>query len=299
MNPTTLLLYGRSNSGKTTLVGELAEWLLTTKGLKTRLYTADRGGTGPIDPYINLGVIEPIHLGNANPWLFLYNAVRGRVRKPEGGWLDGDMKGIGLIVFEGIRSFAEVLLEDLKALSTEKNINVGGAGNVSFIVTEGGSSLKIGGNNIAHYGVVQSRITEEIWQSQLLPVPYILWTSSVNKDEDPTSTGKILGPDAVGRSLTPELPRWFHYTMRVDVLPAPPNGRERHVLYLGTQQDENAGRVGALGNMRLPKGGEVEKTIIEPASVVEALRILEEGKKAAETKIKQRLEAKLKSVSSS
>jgi hypothetical protein len=277
------------------LIGELAEDVFAKTGKKTRLYSGDRGGTGPVDPYINLGIIEAISMEGANPWYFLHNAVRGRVKNAKGEWVEGDNSHIGLFAFEGIRSFAEALMEDMKSL-TAKNVNIGGGANVTFVVTEGNQQLKIAGNNQTHFSVAQGRMTEEIWQSQLLPSQYVLWTSSVSKEDDTNASGKILGPDAIGRALTPELPRWNHYTMRVDVLPAPPNGSERHVLYLGTQLDQNAGNVGALGNMRLPKDGKIAKTIIEPASIVEALRLLEEGKKGAEDAIRKRLGPKLQGL---
>src|SRR6185503_11997929 len=110
MNKRTILLYGRTNAGKTALIGELAEHVYKTSGKKTRLATADRGGIHTVRPYIDLGIIEALEIGETNPWIFLNNVVRGNVRDGKGGWTAGDNGNIGLFAFESLRSFAEALM---------------------------------------------------------------------------------------------------------------------------------------------------------------------------------------------
>lgn len=285
----TILLYGRTNAGKTAQVGELAEHVFKTEGKRTRLYTADRGGTDTVKPYIDLGLIDVISMGSTDPFIFLNKAVRGFVRDSNGKWVAGKNDEIGLFAFEGLRSFAESLMLNM-AQKAAQNVNIGGGSNISFSVAGDGEQLKVSGSNMAHFGVAQSRITEEVWASHALPSTYVLWTSSVSKDDDTNSAGKVLGPDVIGKALTAEVPRWFNYTFRIDVLPAQGATGERHILYLGTHVDVGAGGAAGLGNIRLPLDSpKMEKNAIEPASIVKALETIEGGSNNATEAIRKRL----------
>jgi len=294
MSKRTILLYGRTNAGKTALIGELAEYVYRTLGKKTRLATADRGGTLTVQPYIDLGIIDPIEIKDSDPWIFLNQVCRGRIRNSEGKWIDDPSKGqIGLYAFESLRSFAEALMASM-ASKAAQNVNIGGGSNINFTIQADSETLKISGANMAHYGVAQNRITEEVWASQKLEAPYILWTSSVSKDEDTTAAGKILGPDVIGKALTAEVPRWFNNTFRVDVIPAQMGQKEKHILYMGNHVDVGAGNAAGLGNTRLPMDAPpLEKNQIEPASIVKALELIEGGNQKAIEAIRKRLGTKL------
>lgn len=292
---TTILLYGRTNSGKSAQIGELAEHVFSTTGRITRLYTADRGGVATIKPYIDLGIVDLVSIEDSNPWIFLNKATKGLVRGAGGKWVRDD-RPIGLYAFEGMRSFAEELMNDL-AQQTAQGKSIGGGSNITFTISDGGENLKVSGNNQAHFGVVQNRMTDEIWASQKLDAPFIVWTSSVSKDDDLQASGKILGPDVIGKALTTETPRWFDLTMRLDVIPAQMGKPERHVLYLGSHVDVNAGNTAALGNIRLPlDAGGIGLNVIEPASIVKALDQLKGGGEKATEAIKRRLGSKLEAL---
>lgn len=285
----TSLLYGRTNSGKTAQIGVFAEWVFKTMKKFTLLFTADKGGTDTIQPHIELGIIRPVTIAQTDPWIFLNNAAKGNVRDSSGKWVPGDLKDIGLVAFESFRSFAEELL-GWQAIQAGKGINIGGGSNVSFQVQGDGQTLKIGGGNQTHYKVAQDRMQEEIWNSLKLDVPHLLWTSSVSKDDDTTTTGKILGPDVIGKALTAEVPRWFHRTYRIDVLPARDGKPERHLLYLGNSIDVNAGNAAGLGNTRLPLDAPVlSKIVIEPANIVEAMELIDKGSLTAKDVLRKRV----------
>ena len=289
---TTILLYGRTRAGKSSQIGEMSEYAAkVTGGKKTRLYTADRGGTGPIKPYIDLGLIEVVEQRDTDPWIFLNKAVRGFVRDDKGKWVPGKNDDIGLFAFESMTAFADALMTSLAEKSAQ-GTSVGGAANVSFIVNGDGESLKIGGNNMAHYNIVQTRITDEVWQSQRLPAPYIMWTASLSKDDDATSSGKVLGPQVVGKALTSEVPRWFNLCFRIDAIPAQQGKPERHVLYLGNSVDITAGNAVSLGNTRVPMDAPDLPTSIEPASLKKALELIEGGHTQALDSIRKRLNIK-------
>lgn len=285
----TILMYGRTNAGKTAQIGQLAEYVYKTTGKKTRLATADRGGLDTIRPYVDIGIIEPIEMGDTDPWIFLNAVTQGKQRDSNGKWVAGANDNIGLFAFESLRSFAEALMADM-AKKAAANVSIGGGANISFNVTGDGETLKVSGSNMAHFGVAQSRMTEEVWSSMRLPGEYILWTSSVSKDEDTTASGKVLGPDVIGKALTAEVPRWFHYTFRLDVIPAQMGKPERHILYLGNHVDVGAGNAAGLGNTRMPLDAPaLRSNMIEPASIVEALKLIETGGVSAKEAIAKRL----------
>jgi hypothetical protein len=152
-------------------------------------------------------------------------------------------------------------------------------------------TMKIGGNNMAHYGVVQTRLLDEFWRSQKLAVPYVVWTASASKEEDQNSGGKVIGPAAVGKALTPELPRHCDLCLRIDCLPAQNGKPERHIIYLGNSIDVAAGNATSLGNVRLPMGATVPQTV-EPASIVTVLNLIQEAEQKATDAIKKRLAGK-------
>jgi hypothetical protein len=285
----TILLYGRTNAGKTALIGELAEHVFRTYGLRSRLYTCDKGGADTIQPYIDLSIIQLEEMGDADPWIFLDKATRGMVRV-NGKWvLDEEKnKGIGVYAFESLRAFAESLMLSMTQKAAQ-GVNIGGGSNISFNIAADGESMKVSGSNMAHFGVAQSQVTEKVWQSQKLNAPFIIWTSSVSKDEDTTAAGKVLGPDVIGKALTPEVPRWFNLTFRVDVQPAAQGKPESHKLFLGNHVDPQAGNAAGLGNVRLPLDAKLEKNVIEPASLVQALKVIEGGYNKAVEDIKKRL----------
>lgn len=58
MAKNTLLIYGAGGLGKTTFLSHLAAWTFKKTGKKTRIITADGGGTRPYAPLIEEGVVE-------------------------------------------------------------------------------------------------------------------------------------------------------------------------------------------------------------------------------------------------
>lgn len=285
----TILLYGRTNAGKTAQLAELAGHVYQTEKRITRLYTSDRGGLDTIRPYIDLGIIEVVEIGDTDPWIFLNCSAKGMTRDTKGKWVAGDNANIGMFAFESLTSIADALMADM-VTKAANNISIGGGANISFVVSGDERTMKVSGSNMAHYGVAQSRIKEEVWASQKLDASYILWTAAASKDEDPEASGKVVGPAVVGKAMTAEVPRWFNLTFRIDALPAASGKPERHILYLGNHQDLNAGNATGLGNIRMPLDApSVTTTTIEPASLVKAIEMIDKGSNQALEALKKRL----------
>lgn len=284
----TIMIYGRSRSGKSSMVSELAENIYTKTGKKSLVYSIDAGGVGPLGPCIELGVIELITQKETNPWMFLAKAARGEVRDANGKWVKADLTKYGMIAIESFTSFGDALMLNM-AEQAAQGISIGGGANVSFTVNSDGESMKVGGSNMAHYGLGQSRLLDEFLRSQKLPVDYLVWTASASKEDDQNNGGKVIGPSGPGRALTSELPRHCDLCFRIDCIPAQNGKPERHIIYLGNSVDITSGNAVALGNTRLPLGVDLPPTV-EPASIVKVLELIKE----AEAKAKAALQARLK-----
>lgn len=287
----TILMYSRSRGGKTSLIGELAEQVKTKLNLKSLVYSIDKGGTGPLQPYIDLGIVDLIEQEDTDPWYFMNMAAKGMVRSGA-TWVQAKIEDYGMVAFESMTGFADAFMNSL-AEKAAQGVNIGGQANISFVIQgDANQSLKIGGSNMAHYNVVQTRILDEVWKSQKLNVPYIVWTASASKEDDTNAGGKVIGPQVVGKALTAELPRHFDLTFRLDCLPSQGGKPERHILYLGNSIDMASGNAVSLGNTRIPLGGPELPPSIEPASLTGALKLIEAAEVAATDKIRARLSGK-------
>jgi hypothetical protein len=281
-------MYGRSRAGKTQLIAEFAEWLKVKTGKKTLLNYIDKGGLGPIMPLIELGVVDLNEQLNTDPWIFMNKISNGFVRDTTGKWVKTDLSKYAMVANESMTGFSDAFMNSLAQKSAE-GVNIGGAANVGFTVSSENETVKIGGNNQGHYNVVQNRILDEVWRSQKLDVPYVLWTASASRDDDPNSTGKVIGPAIAGKALTAEMLRQFDLTFRVDCTPATASKGEEHILYLGNSVDLAAGNAVSLGNTRVPMGGKELPKSLNPASLVKAITLIETAEQEAKDVIKQRL----------
>lgn len=287
----TILMYARSRGGKTSQLAELAEHVKVTTGRKSLIYSIDRGGIGPMVPLIELGIIDLVEQENTDPWIFMNKVSTGQVRDAQGKWSKADLSTYGMIGNESLTGFSDAFMNDLAAKSAQ-GVNIGGAANVGFSVSGDGEAIKIGGNNMGHYNVVQNRILDEVWRSQKLDVPFLVWTASASRDDDPNASGKVIGPAIAGKAMTAEMLRHFDLTFRLDCLPAAQGKPERHILYLGNSVDLAAGNAVSLGNTRVPMGAKELPSSIEPASIVKALSLIDAASAEAKAIIQKRLEGK-------
>src|SRR5436190_3540801 len=143
----TILMYARSRGGKTTLLGEFAEWQYAVTGKPLLVYSIDKGGVGPLQPYIDLGIVVIIEAGNTSPWVFMRQAVLGNKRDEKGKWVAQDLSQFSAVAYESMTAFSDAFMEDLAEMSA-RGVNIGGAANVSISVESDGVALKIGGNNM-------------------------------------------------------------------------------------------------------------------------------------------------------
>lgn len=300
---TSILLYGESGHGKSTLGAELAKEVYKESKKVTHVFMADEGSHSPYEILEELGVVH-IHRPSGNPWIWVNRAFQGQVRDGA-GWkvvadtVSGD-NTVGLIIHEGITAYAELLMQEMSRMSAE-GLNVGGDGVAQLgkdrekdeknvlkawkIEVKGDKEvMRVGGNSQAHFGIAQTQIREGLLAGRP-KVPH-LYTAMTRRGES-GSNSPVLGPLVIGEALTGKLPRWFDYTFRVVA-----DSQGQHTLYLGPHSDPSlGGRTIALANPRLPKEGAKVKVqlSITPASIVQALSQMRARKDAARDEVRAEL----------
>lgn len=288
----SILLFGDTGHGKSTLIAELIEEVFVDTGKTTAIFLADRGS---LKPYRTLEKANCVTIHSpppdANAWLWLHHALRGEVRDDNTGKYvpvagEGN-EGTGMIVHEGLTAYAELLMSTMAEMSSN-GTNIGGEGAWNVVLREGKDTLKVGTSNMAHYGMAQLQIREGVLAPKP-PVPHI-YTAGVRRGESASNT-PVLGPLVVGEALTGQLPRWMDYTFRCAMTAG------KYHLYLAPHTDPTLGpRTVVLANPRIPKAGasvDVPASI-EPASLVKALRILQAREQAAQEELLTRLTSRKK-----
>ena len=234
------------------------------------------GGYKSLLPLVRLEVIE-VDTPNEgeDPW----------------GWINAAVstpppKDVGLVMFDSGTSMGEMLL----SFAANSDMKIGAQNTQRFTVSgKGKEALTVGSNNMNHYGVVQTFLLDKIWKSTWLSVggPDVLWTFSTDRGEN-TLEQPLVGPKLAGHALTAAIPKWFNYTFRVASIPVVDNP-PRHVLYL-QEQGENNGAVMGFGNARYSLDASNPLPLsVEPASLVRALELIEEGDREAEDNLRMEL----------
>lgn len=290
-------IFGDSGDGKTALIGEFAKWVFKESGGKidpatrkpvggkrTRIYSADSGGWQTVQPLVDLGIIEVVPmLLMPNAFAWIDKVAKGMV--PEKKIVNGKeiitwvqrLDGIGCIAHEGITAYSDCLMHNM-ADKAAAGVNIGGDGAFNFA---DGDRI-IGSNNRGHYMQAQTTVARAVATSQWMLPPdlYVIWTAMARRGED-ENTSSVLGPQAAGKALTHDLPRWFVYTMRVSAEPQE-DGTVKHRLYLDDHKDKMLKGAKGLGNSRIPLDAKVKlPSVIEPASLVKAYELIKQATSSA------------------
>lgn len=305
MSDLTVLIYGPFGSGKTPSIGEAAEWInASTSGEKhLRLYSRDPGGTGSIQPHINTGLIDYVPLHSYNPWTFAW-AAEGKLPQTKGDpntkWHLDEAKNarVGAWAFEGFTSIGHAHLQDLSH-RTAAGEAIGGQGNIRFdgnsavAKTTGADGIKIGGNNQAHYGVVQNHLQDYALKSFRLP-GMVIWTARERRAQDDGTMATILGPDLVGGAKTAEAPAWFNLVVRLAPIPSEGTKAAENRMYLQSHKDATAPGAVALAGIRQPNTllskEQQLPPFIAPASFIKLMQLMKGIEEAATEALRKRIE---------
>lgn len=263
----TIELIGDSGVGKTTQAGELAKYVYKTRGKKTKLHTADRGGYDSIAPLVRKGIVIVDELQRDDDPFVWINAA---VNSPD----DAD---IGLDIFDSGTSMSDILL----TACAQADFQIGQQRTQRFVVAKGSKNLTVSINNEAHYGVVQGFMLDAIRQSTWLTRKGrdVLWTFALHRGEGQDRT-PVLGAKLAGKALTPFIAKEFGLTFRLNIETREGDHPE-HVLYT-TYHPELAGLGHCFGNIRCPLGVTPPDAVIKPASIITALEQIERAQAEAD-----------------
>jgi energy-coupling factor transporter ATP-binding protein EcfA2 len=278
----TIALIGDSGSGKTTQAGEYAKYVFKTRQERTLYYGVDAGGYDAIEHLCELGIVTPITFTSKDdPWIWSEAAVSGQHLS--------DIENPGVVVYDSGSSLGELLLNSCGKMAAQGQ-EIGGRKAPGFrIKTPSGEQIRFGSNSDSHYFVVQNHMRDMINRSTWLMERGldVIWTFALDRGERPDQT-PILGPLVVGHALTKSVARWFKYTFPLMTITVP-GGEPRHLMHIQEQPDA-VGLSTIVSNARYPIDAPTPlPPTIEPASISQAIELIERGKEEAKLAVQQEL----------
>jgi len=226
LGKTSLIVYGASDSGKSTQARYVAEHVYKMTGKKTRLIALDRGSLwSPSQDLVDAGIIVPLEFPTGheyNPFAVMRKLRRGEfpvdgiinlpTRIEEKGvvryqtntkwrpWSPEDEAEIGAIVIDSLSSYATAFMSDVK----QKNQRSGDPAAAPRL--EDGEQM--GTNTMNHYADCHTEILDLLQSFQSLPVHITMFTALEGKGEDDDSGIKrtALGPETIGKAINGKLP---------------------------------------------------------------------------------------------
>lgn len=277
----TVLIYSGSGEGKTAQLGEIALDVYKRTGKKSLLATIDDGGYETIRHIVDLDVIDVLELADRpDVWEWCQLPSQGFA-----GLVDP--KAYGALLVDGASGLGNALLADLRSKAAAgKNIS----GQKPSITFKEGDRTVVN-NAPAHFGLVQAQIRDSVHDSFRFPWDTVAWTALSRGGDDETTETRVVGPSIAGKQLTNEIAAAFMYTFRLVTMPANPalgtTGSTR--LYLAGHADNVAAGAKGIANGRFPMGERPENDYLEPANVVEAMRLVGEAREKAGNRLRSEL----------
>lgn len=216
------ILYGPTNTFKTTQVAFFARWIAETTGKATLLFSTDGGGWAPCQEEVDAGMIRPFHCDVGTTPLAQIRAIsKGywpinpeepdilKVKFSPVKWDE-----IGGIAVEGLTSIGSVLMRHC----ADNNLKTGQEGTnpvkVPILMEQPDGTDKLAwesfaGNSQGHYNFVQNQLFSLVTNFQSLPVAYVLFTAHEKKYKEDGAPMSQYGISVPGNAITPLVPTWI------------------------------------------------------------------------------------------
>lgn len=210
----TGVIYGESDTRKTTQLGSFARYIYEKTGKETLLASFDGGGYASLTPLISAGIISVFRPGTGLPFPMLRAMSMGmwpvNPEEPSLGALDFrpvDWKRFGAIAIEGLSSISSVGMGHL----ADKQIKTGEDATNPFtqrlVVNGVVENMTFAGNSRAHFGFVQKQIHGTVISMGALPCEYVMFTALESRTEEDDRT-TVYGPQIAGKKATASVPSW-------------------------------------------------------------------------------------------
>lgn len=237
----TILLYGATDTGKTTQLGRIARYLWENRGWRGRLVSADSGWApiadlirspenpdGPVDAFDLAStpkVLETLAGISQGYWPSLTQGPDGSPiyrllkTKPE-GW-----QHIRFYLLEGWSAFANLLMAQLVRERRKIAEDVVNPYELAIPIWDPENSksqevfkVMAGAPGRAHYKHVQDLLTVTLLPPfKSLPVEYVIWSGHEAKGEDELNKNLVvLGPASVGKAIVGRTTECFGHAFHMD-----------------------------------------------------------------------------------
>lgn len=250
----TMLIYGETQSGKTSLIGSFARDLHQRTGKITRLIMTDEGGTAAIAPEISEGIIEVVSMvADSLPQSNLMWLAKGAW--PSESWPDNkgtlnkpiDIQAltakVGMIVLDSLSSAAGLVMNFF--------VNSGMKVAQEVVGLREEQGLKFGAPAMAHFGAVQQFMLQLTTALSGLNVEKIIYTALESKGSDTVDGQIILGPLIAGKALTGVIPSRMNRILHLEIVPSANKEDRSYRIYFEPHVDKTLGRVWPA-NLRMP-----------------------------------------------
>lgn len=208
------ILYGDSDTRKTTAVAHFSHYIYSKTHKRTLLVSMDGGGWAAAQPEIDAGLISAYRCNTEVPLPTLRKISQGywpadptKARAAETDLRAIDWNEFGGMAVEGVTSISQAIMRHL----ADRGIKTGEEATNAFlqnVMVEGRAvAEQFAGNSRGHYGFVQNQLYSMITNFNSLPCEYVLFTGLESRAEEDDRT-PVYGPQIAGKKATALIPSW-------------------------------------------------------------------------------------------
>lgn len=205
----SFLIYAKTDSGKTTLLAEIAKYLIKL-GMKGRYFYAD-SGDGPFGDLIGNGVdafdiakfCNPSSISKGYEAMAVLNALA------DGAWIGTDAKGeralvtappVDFYMAEGLKTFGDLVMQSHVRANRKIAEDIVGGFTVAATIDNKPTLYASGQSGRAHYNHVQSYILRDWWPRMKALRTKLVFVTSHEAEGRDDMDAKSLGPAIVGQA---------------------------------------------------------------------------------------------------